>query len=343
MPITNPTRTLRALSFLVFSFALVGPSSAQAESRRFNLHLDLAGMYPPGGFASAGFDWQFKVGYALDATFGAGYVQTGSGSVAVLPSPFDPGAGASSGSFFVNGALGVRFRFLDNWKGYLNEPRGDAKGNLFLVPRLGFALTSGGPSATADVQVGYEFSVARPMQLGVFVRPGVGYGAGFIAYVMAGLGFSFEVGAPLPDDDGDRVPNGPDRCPGTPPGTEVDRRGCAVLRQEMILVGITFQFNSADILPSSQDTLQRAAQTLLDNPAARVEVAGHTDNVGEEAYNLRLSESRAQSVASWLIANGVPPGRLVVKGYGSTQPKGPNDSEESRAQNRRIEFRRLAE
>lgn len=58
MPISNHQRTLRSLSFILFVISLGKPPSAQAESRRQNLHLDLAGMYPPGGFASVGFDWQ---------------------------------------------------------------------------------------------------------------------------------------------------------------------------------------------------------------------------------------------------------------------------------------------
>ena len=329
-----------ALALALACAAPCVPSSAQAESRRFNVHLDVGGMLPPGASAGVGFDWQFKVGYALDAALTLGYVADDRWF------PFDAGlptatGGTAPGIPWVHSAMGVRFRFFDNWKGYVNEPRGDASGNLYLVPRAGLAFLGPNAYATVDVQAGYEWSIAKPLQLGAFLRAGTGYGSGPLAFLTAGISFSFEVGAPLPDEDHDRVPDEADHCPQTPLDTEVDRHGCAVLRQEMVLSGITFQFNSADIAPSSQATLERAVQVLRDNPDARVEVSGHTDNIGDDAYNLRLSHARAQAVADWLTLRGVSAARLSVKGYGSTQPRDVADTEDARARNRRIEFRRL--
>jgi len=104
---------------------------------------------------------------------------------------------------------------------------------------------------------------------------------------------------------------------------------------------ITFEFDSAEIQPASEEALIRAAQSLRDNPTAHVEIAGHTDDVGTDAYNLKLSEARAQAVADWLIAHGIDDERLTVRGFGNTRPKAPNDSDANRALNRRIEFRRL--
>ena len=75
--------------------------------------------------------------------------------------------------------------------------------------------------------------------------------------------------------------------------------------------------------------------------STRVEISGHTDNLGTATYNLQLSLKRAQSVASYLIAHGIASGRLVQKGYGADKPIKPNDTEENRQVNRRIEFRVL--
>ena len=114
-----------------------------------------------------------------------------------------------------------------------------------------------------------------------------------------------------------------------------------MLAPEVVLEGITFALDSADIQPASADALGRAAQLLRDNPAARVEIAGHTCDLGSDEYNLKLSHARATAVAGWLVEHGIDRGRLEVHGYGNTQPKLPNTSEENRAHNRRIEFRRL--
>jgi outer membrane protein OmpA-like peptidoglycan-associated protein len=143
------------------------------------------------------------------------------------------------------------------------------------------------------------------------------------------------------DQDGDGVPNHLDRCPNTPRGEEVDQNGCIVMRAQIVLDGITFAFDSAEILPESENTLNRGLQILLDNPEARVEIGGHTDNVGGAAYNNRLSRQRADSVRSWLVEHGIEANRLTVRGYGMAQPRASNDTEEGRAQNRRIEFRSL--
>ena len=70
----------------------------------------------------------------------------------------------------------------------------------------------------------------------------------------------------------------------------------------------------------------------------RIEIAGHTDNVGSAEFNLRLSLDRASAVRAYLVENGIAAKRLVAKGYGSTKPKATNDTEEGRQQNRRTEF-----
>lgn len=145
------------------------------------------------------------------------------------------------------------------------------------------------------------------------------------------------------DSDRDRVLENVDQCPGTPEGEQVDERGCIIMRAQITLEGIEFAFDSAEILPASERTLQHGLKILQDNPDVRVEVAGHTDNVGNAAYNRRLSRERAESVKRWLVDHGIDAARLTTRGYGASQPVASNDTPEGQARNRRIEFRRLDE
>src|SRR5690606_10535868 len=122
------------------------------------------------------------------------------------------------------------------------------------------------------------------------------------------------------DEDRDGVLNPADQCPGTAEGTEGAARGCAVIRARMVLLGIEFAFDSAEILPASERTLNIALQILRDNASARVEVGGHSDNVGNASYNRRLSQQRADAVRDWLVGHGIERNRMRTRGYGSEQP-----------------------
>lgn len=104
------------------------------------------------------------------------------------------------------------------------------------------------------------------------------------------------------------------------------------------LNNINFATASAEIMVESYPELDRVVRLLLDNPQLKIELAAHTDNVGNARYNLLLSDRRAQSVVDYLIENGVPMSSLVPKGYGLTKPLVPNTSEANRAKNRRVEF-----
>ncbi len=133
---------------------------------------------------------------------------------------------------------------------------------------------------------------------------------------------------------------------GTNDGTEV-RNGTDPLRADVLrleegkkiaLEGINFRTNRADILPESEEILMKAYNTMRTNPDIRVEIAGHTDDVGKDQANMTLSDRRANAVRQWLIDKGIAANRIVAKGYGETQHIVPNDSDENRAKNRRIEF-----
>lgn len=106
----------------------------------------------------------------------------------------------------------------------------------------------------------------------------------------------------------------------------------------IVLQNIQFEFNSAQLTADSDAGIQMVCDFLHRNPELKVELAGHTDNVGSEKYNLKLSADRAEVVRQALIDKGIAPNRLTSKGYGSTRPLVPNDSDEHRALNRRTEM-----
>jgi outer membrane protein OmpA-like peptidoglycan-associated protein len=109
-----------------------------------------------------------------------------------------------------------------------------------------------------------------------------------------------------------------------------------------VLNNIFFETDQYDLKDKSITELQEVVRFLMNNPLIRVEIGGHTDNVGPVPYNLQLSQKRAQSVANHLIAHGINQNRILQKGYGPNQPVKPNDNEENRQANRRIEFKLIS-
>ena len=106
----------------------------------------------------------------------------------------------------------------------------------------------------------------------------------------------------------------------------------------VILQNIQFEYNSSALTADSQSGITMLVGFLRDNPELKVELAGHTDNVGSDSYNLKLSNERAETVRNALIDQGIDAKRLTAKGYGTSQPIAPNDTEEHRALNRRTEM-----
>ena len=100
--------------------------------------------------------------------------------------------------------------------------------------------------------------------------------------------------------------------------------------------GITFATGQARITPASDQVLTDLLAVLTANPDWRLQIQGHTDNVGDKAANMKLSAMRAAAVATWLSLKGIDSGRLAVQGYGDTQPVADNTTEDGRARNRRV-------
>jgi len=124
-----------------------------------------------------------------------------------------------------------------------------------------------------------------------------------------------------------------------PPSAPVDPTVCQQLFSDVLgKARIRFESGRASIDPDSAGLLDRLIETALRCPTATIEVAGHTDSAGEDVANQALSEKRAQAVVDYLVKAGLPANRFTAVGYGSTQPVADNESDEGKAQNRRIEF-----
>jgi outer membrane protein OmpA-like peptidoglycan-associated protein len=155
-------------------------------------------------------------------------------------------------------------------------------------------------------------------------------------------------GCPM-DSDGDGVYDGIDQCPDTPKGVKVDETGCTVVTSAkeaqlldtgtLRLENVYFDTNKATLKPESSASLDEAGGILVKWPQLRIEVAGHTDSVGEDAYNQALSQRRAQAVLDYFLGKfSLKAGQFSVKGYGESNPAADNDTPQGRSQNRRVEL-----
>lgn len=111
-----------------------------------------------------------------------------------------------------------------------------------------------------------------------------------------------------------------------------------VVKQRIVLRGVNFDFDKSTIRRDAAEILTEAARILNDQPDVRVSVDGHTDAKGTDEYNQRLSERRAQAVVDQLERFGVSRGRLQPQGFGESRPVATNETDEGRAENRRVEL-----
>jgi len=155
------------------------------------------------------------------------------------------------------------------------------------------------------------------------------------------------------DSDSDGVPDFFDKCPGTPSGTPVDGSGCPLpVAKAPVTVYVTeadkkvvkdaidnlqFDTGKSTIRPTSFATLNKVADLLISKNFS-LKLAGHTDDVGSDVTNMRLSKNRAEAIRTYLIGRGANASRIEATGYGKTQPIATNSTPEGRQQNRRVEF-----
>jgi OOP family OmpA-OmpF porin len=169
---------------------------------------------------------------------------------------------------------------------------------------------------------------------------------------------------PVLDSDGDGVYDYMDKCPDTPRGVEVDKDGCplpaaaapepapapaaalapapaavaAPPPRMLELRGANFDFDRSVIRPDDTEILDKSAATLKEWGDVKVEVAGHTDSVGTDDYNMGLSLRRAKAVVNYLVGKGVSADRLTAQGYGESRPVADNATRDGRFTNRRVEL-----
>ncbi|QJB31738.1 OmpA family protein [Chitinophaga oryzae] len=164
-----------------------------------------------------------------------------------------------------------------------------------------------------------------------------------------------EIAGMKTDADGDGVPDYLDKCPNTPAGTKVDGAGCPlpapvqVIKEKVIVTeadrkvvkdaidNLEFDLGKATIRPNSFASLDKVASLLVEKNFS-LKLAGHTDNTGSAATNMRLSKERAEAIKAYLVSKGANPSRIEATGYGSTQPIASNKTAAGRQQNRRVEF-----
>ncbi len=160
-------------------------------------------------------------------------------------------------------------------------------------------------------------------------------------------GFEDSDGCPELDNDGDGILDKNDGCPDDPEteNNYQDADGCpdeipdAVLQFTGVIEGINFETNKAVIRTSSEETLYAALKVLDEYPDMKILVEGHTDDVGDDRFNLELSDRRAESVVNWFIERGIHPDRMQYVGYGELHPRAENTTDVGRAENRRVEFK----
>jgi OmpA-OmpF porin, OOP family len=160
------------------------------------------------------------------------------------------------------------------------------------------------------------------------------------------------------DSDSDGIRDSEDECPNSPAGAkvldngcalfgdcrkprggeEVDENGCA-LNPGFVLKGVKFEFDSEQLTEAAKRILDDVAEVLAAYPDVDVDVEGHTDQLGSDAYNLSLSERRARVVKAYLIGKDVEAARMTPVGFGRAQPLADNSTEEGREENRRVELR----
>ncbi len=229
--------------------------------------------------------------------------------------------------------LRVRSLLAERWFGFA------------CVTAVGLATgcaTSGGPNPKVCAAVGAVLGGAGGAAGGTNsdeghdIDAGVGYGvagavvAGTAAYFLCkAIQGPPEAPAPPPPP-----PPAPEPEPAPAPAPAPPPQAVRI-----VLRGVQFDLDKADIRPDAGVILDEAANQLSQSPGTSVSVGGHTDSTGSDAYNQALSERRAASVRDYLISRGVSAGRLSVAGYGESQPVADNATADGRALNRRVELR----
>jgi outer membrane protein OmpA-like peptidoglycan-associated protein len=232
--------------------------------------------------------------------------------------------------------IGGLLAYADLATGTQNDPRAglmiDAGGGIWSRPFL--EIFGRGLSARAEARGAYEY-----------------YQEGYLD-VRAYLGLSMPISAkaePAPEPvqvvqavtepAAEPIPEPPvEPCKTPEPGEKVSLKGCGT-GDVLVLRGITFDFDKATLTANAKVLLDDVVQELAKYPDIKIEVGGHTDAKGSDAYNQSLSERRAAAVVSYFESKGIAADRMTSAGYGEAQPVADNESDEGREKNRRVELK----
>ncbi len=231
----------------------------------------------------------------------------------------------------VTGGPRLQYPWLDRFNFYVNGQGGMYKG-------LSGRLNSWAPGVSAGG--GLDVRILPNISVGLFGRWHMAYmsphpytlvgqvpdqqGPADINWVTAGIGLHWSFRQPA--------------APPPPRPAPVPEPLAKAKREKIVLRGVHFDFDKSTIRPDARPILDEAATILQQHPDIRVSVEGHTDAVGSDAYNLKLSERRAAAVKRYLIDHGIVASRLTSEGFGKRRPVATNDTADGRAQNRRVEL-----
>ena len=190
-----------------------------------------------------------------------------------------------------------------------------------------YTLAGAGAGALVGAGMGCGIAAAVDSSSSKGYEIGCPVGAAVGAIAGAGIGYAM---APHPTPVPTPVPPPPPSPPPPPPPAPV--------AQKLVLRGVHFDFNKANIRPGDAAVLDEAAATLKQNPKVTINVNGYCDSIGSDSYNLKLSQRRAEAVVNYLVQQGIPATQLAPNGYGKTDFVASNDTAEGRAQNRRVEL-----
>jgi outer membrane protein OmpA-like peptidoglycan-associated protein len=300
------------------------------------------GKVSPNGFAILGPRIGYAVGNVLPYVRAGGVYAGGSRNTTTSytsagdasPDAYFSGSKNFKSSGFGAGA-GMDYLLSDNW--FLRAE--------YTFIKLGKGTTSSAQCTSAGTAAGAaicdQFG-ASSLQLdnihnsftANIVRVGINYKFGSRPYVAPAVAAAPYV-APAPPPPAPVPPAAPACTP--PPGFKVDAN-CHIIEQSVIVRAVDFEFNSTRLTAPAQQTLDQVANALQTQPELQVEIQGHSDSIGSDAYNLDLSKRRAESVKSYLVSKGLVASSLTAQGFGKTKPIASNSTAEGRAENRRVEF-----
>lgn len=201
---------------------------------------------------------------------------------------------------------------------------------ISLIMMLGAVLILSGCASMNKTQKGAVVGTATGAAMGAVIGETAGGNAAMGAIIGAAVGGA--AGAII----GHEMDKQAEEIKNTVPDAKVERVGEGIVVE--FSSQVLFAFDKSDLSADAQASLDKLVIVLNNYPDTDIELQGHTDSKGTEAYNQTLSEKRATSVSGYLVGKGINSSRLTIKGFGETVPKYTNDTDEGRALNRRVEF-----